>query len=318
MLLFHCSITSADKCFVFMHGTEYRLGEYILIEHSHILLTWLLQYPMGEQRSGKCYVVGNILVILPWYRHDPGYLRMEFHNHMRKLPVWHKTTSYSLASSLHQVIGGRVLTHDMIELLAVNAINLDLSQNIEPGTFRLRRYKIKAVNDNVFSWQTLGLNNRVVSGKCFLESGILLLGPKIEESEEVIRKSFYSELKLLPLWNKTSAWGYAETIRRCKESKHNKTASVTAWNPGPAKSFKSERMSFSLGQSWEGERSQKLNRPNNARHKIEWKRLGELALQTIAFVYSGLFMGTLFLKKMINYVAKIWNFFKPNAETDLS
>ena len=301
-----------------MHETEYKLGEYILIEHSHILLTWLLQYPMGAQRSGKCYVVGNILVILPWCRHDPGYLRMEFHNYLRKLPVWHKTTFYSFASSLHQVIGGRALANDMVELLAANAINLDLSKNIEPGTFRLGRYKIKADRDNIFSWQTLGLNNRVVCGTCSFESGILLLGPKIEESDHVIRKSFYSELKLLPQWNKTLAWGYAETIRHCKELKNNKIASVTASNPGTAKSFISERMSFTHSQSWEGERSPKHNRSNNVYHKIEWKSLGELALQTIAFVYNGLRIGTLFLKKMINYGAKRWNFFKRNKETDSS
>ena len=303
---------------MFLHETAYRLGEFILIERSSVLLTWLLQYPMGVERSGKCYVTGNILVILPWDRHGSGYLRMEFHNLLMKLPIWHKTAFYSFASSLHQVIGGRALANDMIELLALNAINLDLSKNIEPGTFRLGRYKIKADNDNALSWQTLGLNNRVVCGECFLESGILLLGPKIQESDQVIRKSFYSELKLLPQWNKTLAWGYAETIRRCKESKHNKISSAAAWNPQPAKSFESERMSFTLSQSWEGERSPKLNRPNNARHKIEWKCLGEFALRTIAFVYTGLRMGTLLLKKMINYVAKRWNFFKRNTETDSS
>jgi len=302
-----------------MHQSEYRLGEYILIEHNHILLTWLLQYPMGAQRSGKCYVVGNILVILPWYRHDPGYLRMEFHNHLKKLPVWHKTTFYSFASSLHQVIGGRALANDMVELLALNAINLDLSKNIEPGTFRLGRYKIKADNDNALSWQTLGQNNRASCGTCFLESGILLLGPTIEESDSVIRKSFYSELKLLPQWNRTFAWGHAETLRRCKESKHNKIASsVTAWNPEPAMSFKSRAMSFTLSQSWEDERSPKLNRFNNVHHKFEWKCLGEFALQTIAFVSTVLRMGTLFMKKLINYVAKRWNFFKRNIETDSS
>ena len=301
-----------------MHQTEYRLGEYILIEHSHILLTWLLQYPMGAQRSGKCYVVGNILVILPWYRHDPGYLRMEFHNYSKKLPVWHKTTFYSFASSLHQVISGRALTNDMIELLAVNAINLDFTKNTEPGTFRLGRYRIKADNDSTITWQTLGLNNRVLSGSCFLDSGILLLGPTTEESNPVIRKSFYSELKLLPEWNKTIAWGYAETIRRCRESKHHKLASVTAWNPGPAKSLNSETMPFPLSQSGEDERGPKLNTFDNVRHKIEWNWLGEFALRTIAFVYSGLRMGTLYLKKMINFAAKRWNFFKPSKETDSS
>jgi hypothetical protein len=77
-------------------------------------------------------------------------------------------------------------------------------------------------------------------------------------------------------------------------------------------------MPFTLSQSWEGERSPKLNRPKNARHKIEWKWFGECALRTIAFAYTGLRIGTLLLKKMINYVAKRWNFFRHNTERDSS
>jgi len=299
-----------------MHQTKYRLGEHILIEHSHILLTWLLQFPMGAQRSGKCYVVGNILVILPWCQHEPGYLRMEFHDHLRKLPVWHKTTFYSFASSLHQVIGGRASANQMIELLALNAINLDLSKNIEPGTFRLGRYKIKAESDNALSWHTLGLNNKVVCGECFLESGILLLGPGTQEAHQVIRKSFYSELKLLPQWNKTSAWGYAETIMCCKGPTRNKITSVTPWNPEPTRSFDGKNMWFSLSQSWADESSPKLNRPNNVHHKIKWKYLVECTLQTLAFLFSGLCMGVLLLKKMISYAVKRWDFFKTNKETN--
>lgn len=122
---------------------------------------------------------------------------------------------------------------------------------MEPGTFRPGRYKIKADNDKALSWQTLGLNNRVVCGECFLESGILLLGSKTEESDHVIRKSFYKELKLLPQWNKTLAWGYADTLRHCKESKRNKISSAAAGNPGPARSFESERRSLTLSKAGE-------------------------------------------------------------------
>lgn len=303
---------------MFLREANYKLGDFILIERSHTILTWLLQHPMGAERRGWCYVVGNILVILPWHEHGPGYLRMEFHNHLRRLPIWNKTTFYCFASSLHQVISGRVLTNDMIEQLAVNAINLDSSKNIKTGIFRLGRHKIIADNDDSLSWQAIGIHNRVNCGACFLESDILLLDSKKEELNQVTRKSFYSELKLLPQWNKTSAWGCSETIRRCKDLKHDKIPSVTSWNLGPAKSLKSQRIPFTLSQSWKGERNPELYTPNNVRHKTEWKCLGELAIWAIAFVYNGLRMGVLLLKKMINHVARRWNFYKLNKETDSS
>ena len=77
---------------MFLHETGYRLGDFILRESSSVSLTWLLQYPMGMQRSGKCYIIDDILVIMHWDRYVPGYLRMEFHEHLMKLPTWHKTT----------------------------------------------------------------------------------------------------------------------------------------------------------------------------------------------------------------------------------
>ncbi len=294
---------------MFLHETEYRLGEFILIERSSVLLTWVLQYPMGVQRSGKCYVIGNILVILPWDRHGPGYLRMEFHDHLMKLPIWHKTTFYCFASSLRQVIVGGALTNDQVEQLAVNAINLDSSKTIEPGNFRLGRYKIIAGDNNTFTWRAIGSSNRIMCGTCFIESGILLLDSKKKELDEVTRRLFYSELKLLPPWNKTPAWGHAGSIRGCKESKHDNVFYEVTWNPRSTKSFISDRIPFILSQGRGRERTSDLNTPNNERHKIEWKFLGKLGIFTLESVYNGLRIGVLLLKKLSNYVARKWPIF---------
>lgn len=70
---------------------KYRLGEFIIIEHSRVFLTWVTHIALGDQRSGKCFIIGNILVIGPWDHEEAGYLKLEFHEHLMKLPPWNKT-----------------------------------------------------------------------------------------------------------------------------------------------------------------------------------------------------------------------------------
>ena len=82
---------------------KYRLGEFIIIEHRGVLLTWVTHIALGAQRSGRCFIFGNILVIGPWDREEAGYLILEFHEHLMKLPAWNKTSYYCFASSLRKV-----------------------------------------------------------------------------------------------------------------------------------------------------------------------------------------------------------------------
>jgi len=295
---------------MFIHETGYRLGEFILIEHNSVLLTWLLQCPMGTQRSGKCYVVGNIVVILPWDRHGPGFLRMEFHDHLMKLPEWHKTTFYCYASNLRQVATGRTPAIDMIEKLAFGAIKVDSSQSFEPGSFRLSRYKIITDDTNALTWQTLSPQNRIISSTCLIESGILLLSSKKEEFEEVTRRSFLSQLKLLPTWNSTSIWGYEESIRYCQDSKPEK-ARGTLWTP----TTKNVIHDIFSQEHRREESSLERNVLNNEHIKGRWAVLLKFAILTQKAVSQGLRVGLFILKTIINYAARkliLWG--KHNTE----
>jgi hypothetical protein len=289
---------------MFLHETGYRLGDFILIESGSISLTWLLQYPMGMQRSGKCYIIDDILVLMHWDQYVPGYLRMEFHEHLMKLPTWHKTAFYCFASSLRKVVAEGMLANNMIEQLAANASTPGSTKTIEPGYFRLGRHKITADDNNTLAWQSIGPHNKIVCGICFIESGILLFDSKKEELEEVARRSFYSELKLLRPWNATSAWGYAASIIRCKNATNNMVHETLC----PSESTMSltiDRIPLSVSHRPNRETLSELNTPKDEHRKIELQVIVNLTILTIKKVHIGLRIGVLVSKKMIDYVANI-------------
>ncbi len=196
---------------------NYRLGRFILIERNGITLFWVTHSPFGGQRSGRCYILGNILVLLPCDHEEPGYLKLEFHEHLRKLPQWTKTIYYCFAASLMQIGTLQSLTRGEIKYIANIKISRETVNLTEPGSYRLNRYKINVHHNLVVSWQTIGGLNKIIGGSCYIESDIIFLGPQKNEADEDRRRIFFNEIKKLPLWNKTAVWGYAESLRICDE-----------------------------------------------------------------------------------------------------
>lgn len=193
----------------------YRLGHFFLVERNGITLSWVTHSPFGGQRSGRCYILGSILVLLPCDHVEPGYLKLEFHEHLRKLPQWTKTIYYCYAASLMRIGLLQRLTREEIKYIANNKISHATVNQPEPSTYRLNRYKITVHSNLAIFWQTIG-------GSCYIEPDIVLLGPQKNEAGEGRRKIFFNELKLLPLWNKTAAWGYAESLKICDEFNNSK------------------------------------------------------------------------------------------------
>jgi len=233
---------------------------------------------------------------------------MEFHEHLMKLPEWHKTTFYCFASSLRQVVAGGMLENHMIEQLAVNALTPDSAKTIEPGYFRLGRHKIIVADNNTLAWQSIGPHNKIVCGTCFIESGVLLLDSKKEELEEVTRRSFYAELKLLQPWNTTSLWGYAASINRCKNSDNNMCYEAS-WPSESTMTATIGRIPLIVSRGRDKETASELNTPKDENRKIELQLPGNLAILSIDTVYNGLRIGVLISKKVLYYVAKSWTFF---------
>ena len=214
---------------------NYRLDEFIIIERSGLVLTWVKHMPFGGQRSGQCYILGNILVLLPWDHQEPGYLKLEFHEYSMKLPRWIKTHYYCFASSLRQVPIAQGLSTELIRQIAAAESSNEIFKVAESRSFHLGRYKITLHKNHIISWLTIGGANKAIGGRCFIESDIIFLGPQENESDTKQRRLFLAELRLLPLWDKTTAWGHAGSLKMCEKFKKNTPSYSAIWNPEPKK-----------------------------------------------------------------------------------
>jgi len=196
-----------------MKNVSYRLNHYIIVECNDSTLSWVEHSSFGCQRSGRCKILGNILVLLPCDHEEPGYLKLEFHEHLRRSPQWNKTDYYCYSASLLRIGISQSITCDAINNIAESKVSCGTVSKTEIGTYRLYRYEITIDKNLVVSWKTIrGLEN-TIGGSCYIESNIILLGPQVNESNDGQRRLFFTELKSLPLWNITAAWGYAKSLK---------------------------------------------------------------------------------------------------------
>ncbi|MBU1565815.1 MAG: hypothetical protein KJ630_09335 [Proteobacteria bacterium] len=262
--------------------TNYRLGHFILIERNGVMLSWMTHSPFGGQHSGRCYILGNILVLLPCDLKQPGYLKLEFHEYLIKLPQWTKTTYYCFATSLLRSGIHQSLSSEEIKHIANNKVSHETFNLADPGAYQLNRYKI-TINNLAISWQTIDGSNKMIDGSCYIESDIIFLGPQKTQSDDGRRRPFFTEIKLLPSWNKTAAWGYAESLRICDELKNNKPSSFAPWNSEPEKSFSPDDLTFLQSEKINVEGCKKNIEPGCDWFKImgtrivEWKIWIQLA-----------------------------------------
>jgi hypothetical protein len=196
-----------------LKNVSHRLNHYIIVECNGSTLSWVKHSPLGFQRSGRCKILGNILVLLPCDHEEPGYLKLEFHEHLRKLPPWTKTIYYCYSASLMRVGISQSITCDAINSISENKISCGSVSQTEIGSYRLNRCKITIDKNLVVSWKTISGLEKNLGGSCYIESNIILLGPQVNESNDSQRRLFFTELKSLPLWNKTAAWSYAKSLK---------------------------------------------------------------------------------------------------------
>jgi hypothetical protein len=169
----------------------------------------------------------------------------------------------------------------MIEQLAINVFDSGASKEIEPGTFRLGRHKIIINNENELSWQAMGLSNKVISGKCSINSGVFILESGKQELEHTTRKSFYGELGSLPLWNKTTVSAFSGAVKYCKDPQLSKILSENEWQSKTTKSLISESIQLIFHKKSEAEKFSKLRLPRKENYKIEWGAIFKLTNQKI-------------------------------------
>jgi hypothetical protein len=254
---------------------KYRLDDFIIIEHGGVLLTWVTHVALGAQRSGRCFIVGNILLLGSLDREEAGFLRLEFQELLKKLPPWDKTRYYCFASSLRKVGAEQSFASYLSERLSIEKIGMESIDITVPGTFRLDRYKITVGEDSTISWQTIGGLNKTIGGKCFTESGILFIGSKENGSDEgQTRKMFFNDLKLMPQWNKSFAWGHHGSLRMCEESKPRKSHKAI-WKPAHLKNSITNNMPFLHRQEFRKERGSEFKVSVFDSLKMVWRRIAD-------------------------------------------
>ena len=258
-----------------MYASEnkYRLGEYVIAEHGGVPTSWMAHIALGTQRMGECFVFGDILLMGDCVHEEAGYLALEFHEELAKLPVWSKTRYYCLASHIREVRTGRRLSSFSEGLRArLGRAKKGSSDSSGQGAFRLDRYRIAAGSDHAVSWEAAEGLNKVAGGRCFVESGILFIGPKeFERDAERGGKEWLDGLKPLPPWDETFAWGHGGLLRSCGEVEKPKRS---YWNVFRAGGFKARVASnVSFPKASPSERFETSSPGGFRRPKISWSRL---------------------------------------------
>ena len=200
--------------------SAYRFGEYQITEYDDAVLRWVTHHGFGEQRSGRCSVLGDILLIGQFSHEENGFLKGEFLDRLDKLPIWKRTKFYCFASELLDVSSGRSLNQDwsghMPSTWSANRSRLQPLRDEALGTFRLGKYKITVESNSQLSWQTSEGRGRVMGGQCTVHSGILFIGPKEYEKAGQSGREFLSDLNKIAPWKRTRIWSHGPALRTCE------------------------------------------------------------------------------------------------------
>lgn len=205
-----------------MKEKKYRLDGFLITEYDASLYCWETHVALAERRSGNCRVTGNILVIERWTLQEPGYLILEFHEALEKLPSWDKTKYYCFDSNLKDVRSRQDVFIDKNHLLRFENDSEPENDIIysDFGEFRLGKYRVITKKCDQITWELFAEDNRIDHGDCVIESGILFLKSKKEDRHtNQDRKEWIHKTDLLPIWRGTKTWGHWSVIKICEEKK---------------------------------------------------------------------------------------------------
>ncbi len=201
--------------------SSYRLGDFRIIVYDDVLLRWERHAALGMAQSGRCYLLGDVLVIGEKNRDEDGFLIGEFHDMLQKLPAWTMTRYYCHASGLLDTGTGQSINGKALARFSFPANGSAARSKKEllagPGEYRLGHYQITAVPGGGISWKAYGDGHRIVSGSCSIESGILVVGPRERDDPGTEQRNFSDSLAHLRPWNETAIWCHASVLQQCRD-----------------------------------------------------------------------------------------------------
>ena len=224
-----------------MHKAAYRLNNYRIIETEKGMLWWEAHFPMAMQRRGKCFIFGDILIIgHPCYEEN-GYLILEFHEQLGKLPVWHKTKYYCYVSDLLDIATNANFSEDFLQrgmfLSEIQKASQKSIIGLKSGKFRLGIYQIIVTDNDEVEWQTHEGINKIISGHCIIESDVLFIGTQEYDRGERNKEEFIKELNRLPQWDNTVAWCKSMVLQPSQPQQKTKRFRTVSLYINPSRTF---------------------------------------------------------------------------------
>jgi len=297
---------------------EYRLKDYIIAEYDRFMYTWEMNMALGQHRIGNCFMVGNILIMEPWSHEKEGCLKLEYHERLRKLPIWNQSQYYCFSPGLRNVSTGQPLSNYFNrQQVNKDKISIEPVKTLEPGSFRLARHKLIVEENGIVSWQICEELNKIRSGPCVIESGILFLCPNhdaVYESQS--KREWVTQLRSMPKWNKTFASGHWNILRACVQEKERKKSVSLPWDSDLKKKRIPDNKQCSKKQNRKGENIANPLLSNFGRLRTSlydtvklkklWDRFSPLVMDGLQFgvrIFSYLF------KKFVLWGYKIKDYF---------
>ena len=216
-----------------MKTSIYKLGEYKIIEHNNGELNWEAHVGLGYLHEGRCFKKGSILFICPAENERPGFLMLEFTDHLKRLPEWMKTEYFCTSLEIYHCKTGKKVSEEEMNLWRYdrrlcgrenvfsdnNADDLNNTpiSNLEgDNAFQLHRYEIIKSKNGQFIWNSFSGPNVGKGGTCTLLESILFIGPTQNVQSGFIKRQFLNDLNRLPEWGQSKYYCPKFILHECK------------------------------------------------------------------------------------------------------
>jgi len=215
----------------------YRLSEYKIIEDESGALWWEAHAGIGAIKHGKCFIKGDILFIQAGKIEESGFLKREFLDKLKSLPVWEKTQYYCLSPDIRSSRSVRKLTQEEMQNWRQERFSSSEKRNLlrdsikkdnqsagldqtEKVSYKLGNYEIVEKANGQLWWRSHSGYNRLREGKCIVAEDILFIGMKEKETSDHFRNRFLEYLKDLPIWGATQYYCPNGVLFDCRIGKN--------------------------------------------------------------------------------------------------
>lgn len=198
-----------------MVQNRYRIGEYQISEFPDGRIWWTSHSGFAIQVGGPCYVLGNVLLIGDRCSQEIGFMKSEFLDYLKKLPLWNKTRYYCFSSSLMDTATGKHPCPERLQQLGRphDAICSNTIMAGKSETYRMGRYQIAITSEGDITWKSYAGMYQIVQGSALIESNILFIGPKRGDPLEKSKREFLRTLQSRPKWNGTAFWCQGQALK---------------------------------------------------------------------------------------------------------